>query len=153
MHERLTKIRKENPNFDREMVDVFAKRMPELLNIMIEGKQYDNHIGTKNIAMLAEPYIKNADGKAIGFKWTYDDIINTVKNYIDLDEQEFYPCDIWVWANVKYGDMSHITTDASTILKYAIAELTDDDFPFYPASQRAYCWLKKHIEKDLERGE
>jgi hypothetical protein len=153
MHERLIKIRKENPNFDKEMVDVFAKKMPELLNIMIEGKEYDNHIGTKSIAMLAEPYIKNADGKAIGFKWTYDDVVNTVKNYIDLEEQEFYGCDIWVWANVKYGDMSHITTDASTILKYAIAELTDDDFPFYPASQRAYYWLKKHIEKDLERGE
>ena len=30
----------------------------------------------------------------------------------------------------------------------AISELTDPDFPYYPASQRAYCWLRKHVEEE-----
>lgn len=148
MHERLVKIRKENPEFDKELVNSFAKSMPKLLDILIDGKEYEHHIGTKEVAMLAEPYIKNNKGEHIGFKWDYEDVISTAKSYVDFDKQEFYECDLWVWANVKYGDMSHITTDTSTIIKYAIAELSDPDYPFYPASQRAYCWLKKHIEND-----
>ena len=147
MYERLKKIREENPNFNKKMVDIFAKSMPDLLFVMLDGEDYDNHIGSKEVAMLAEQYIHNAKGEYIGFKWDYDTVIDTVKNYIDLDEAEFYPCDIFVWANVKYGDMGLITSDAGTILKTAIAELTDPDFPFYPASQRAYCWLKSHVAK------
>lgn len=148
MHDRLYKVRRENPNFDKEMVDTFAKRMPELLNIMIDGKEYDNHIGTKEVAMLAEPFIENNKGEHIGFHWDYDTVINAVKGYINFENVDFYEGDIFVWANVKYGDMAHITADTSTILRYAISELSDEDFPFYPASQRAYCWLKKHVENE-----
>lgn len=150
MHERLIKIRQENPNFDKKMVDIFAKNMPELLLVMIDGEEYDKHIGTKEVAMLAEKYITNNKGEHIGFKWTYDDVLSVAKSYINIDDAEFYPCDLFVWANVKYGDMSHIINDAGSIIKYTISELTDEDFPFYPASQRAYCWLKKHIENDEE---
>lgn len=152
MFERLNKIRKENPKFNEELVDFFAEKMPKLLEIWIESKDYDNHIGTKSVAKLAEPYIKNSKGERIGFKWSYEDVINIVKNYIDLNNSDFYPCDIWVWANVKYGDMGHIISEPDTIIKYAISELMDIDFPFYPASQRAFYWLKKHVEKDIERG-
>ena len=148
MHERLKKIRQEQPNFDKKMVDIFAKNMPKLLLVMIDGEEYDKHIGTKEVAMLAKEYITNNKGENIGFHWTYEEVTNAVKNYINMEDVEFYPCDIFVWANVKYGDMSHITVDTATILKYAIAELTDPDFPYYPASQRAYCWLKKHVEED-----
>lgn len=148
MHERLTKIRQENPNFDKKMVDIFAKNMPELLLVMIDGEEYDKHIGTKDVAMLAEKYITDHKGEHIGFKWTYEDVLSVAKNYINIDDAEFYPCDLFVWANVKYGDMAHIISDAGSIIKYAISELTDEDFPFYPASQRAYCWLKKHVEND-----
>jgi len=148
MSERLIKIRQKNPNFDRELVDTFAKKMPDLLSIMIDGKEYENHIGSKEVAMLAEPFIKNNKGEHIGFHWGYDDVITAVKSYINFDDVEFYEGDIYVWSNVKYADMAHITGDTSTILRYAISELTDEDFPFYPASQRAYCWLKKHIENE-----
>ena len=148
MHSRIAKIRMDDPNFDKKMVDMFAKKMPKLMLTMLDGHDYDDHIGTKEVAMLAEPYIKNNKGEHIGFKWTYDNIMGVAKNYIDIENQEFYPCDLFVWANVKYGDMAHITTDAITIIKYAISELTDADFPYYPASQRAYCWLKKHVEHD-----
>ena len=146
MHERLRKIRQENPNFDRELVDTFADNMGDLLLVIIDGKEYDKHIGTREVAMLAEPYIKNHKGENIGFHWDYDSVINTVKNYVNMDEQDFTPCDIFVWANVKYGDMGHLVNDSGTILKYAISELTDKDFPYYPPSQRAYCWLKKQVE-------
>lgn len=148
MSERLNKIRQENPKFDREMVDTFAKKMPKLLNILIDGIEFDNHIGTKEVAKLAESYITNNKGEHIGFKWEFEQVAEIVKNYIDIEQAEFYPFDIWVWANVKYGDMGHITNEPSTIIRYAISELTDEDFPFYDASQKAYCWLKKHIENE-----
>ena len=146
MSERLIKIRQKYPNFDRELVDDFDKKMPELLEVMIDGKEYDCHIGSKEVAMLAQPYIENHKGEHIGFHWAYDDVITAVKSYINFDNVDFYEGDIFVWANVKYGDMAHITGDTATILKYAIAELTDSDFPYYDASKRAYYWLKKHVE-------
>ena len=145
---RLYKIRQENSNFDKQMVDEFAKRMPKLLDVLIDGMEYDKHIGSKEVAMLAEPFITNNKGEHIGFKWTYDEVISVAKSYVDFDKVDFYEYDLFVWANVKYGDMQHITTDAGTIIRYAISELTDADYPFYPASQRAYCWLKKHIEHE-----
>ena len=146
MHERLIQVRKEHSDFDKNLVDNFAKRMPKLLNIMIDGELYDNHIGSKEVAMLAEPYITNNKGEHIGFHWDYETVQSALKSYIDLDDAEFYLGDAFVWANVKYGDMAHITSDTGTILKYALSELSDKDFPYYPASERAYCWLKKHIE-------
>lgn len=148
MHNRITKIRMEHPDFDKKMVDMFAKSMPKLMLVLMDGHEYDKHIGSKDVAMLAEHYIKSHKGEHLGFKWTYENVMSVAKNFIDIDNQEFYPCDLYVWANVKYGDMSHITTDAMIIIKYAISELTDSDFPFYPASQRAYFWLKKHVENE-----
>lgn len=146
MHEKLNKVRKQNPNFDRELVDNFAKVMPELLDILIEGFLYDCHLGSKDTALLAEPFITNNKGEHIGFYFDYDTVINHIKNKVDLNDTEFYPADIWAWSNVKYGDMSHLTKDEQLILDYALAELLDSDFPFYSASQRPYYWLKKHIE-------
>ena len=29
-----------------------------------------------------------------------------------------------------------------------LAELKDDDFPYFRASERAYRWLKKHVENE-----
>lgn len=146
MNERLIKERKENPNFDKELVNFFASKMPDLFDIYIEGKDYDDHIGTKDIAKLAQKYITNNKGDKIGFKWDYETVLNMARSYIDMDQSDFYPTDIWVWANVKYGDMSEITTEPTTIIRYAISELTDEDYPFGDPSTRAYCWLKKHIE-------
>ena len=151
MHEKLNKVRQQNPNFDRELVDNFAKIMPNLLNVMIDGFLYENHIGTKETAMLAEPYITNNKGEHIGFHFDYETVIGQAKNYVNLNDTEFYPADIWTWSNVKYGDMQHLTGDEKLIINYALSELLDNDFPFYPASQRAYCWLKKHIELEEQK--
>ena len=148
MHTKLDKIRKENPNFDKKLVNMFAKSMPKLLSILIDGEDYNKHIGSKEVAEMAAEYITDNKGEHIGFKWDLESVMSYVKNYIDIDSVDFYTYDIWVWANVKYGDMQHITSDTSTIIKYTIAELTDPDYPFYDASHRAYCWLKKHIEID-----
>lgn len=109
--------------------------------------KYDNHIGSKDVAKMAEPFITNNKGEYIGFHWDYETVFEQSKNYTNLETSEFYPCDIWVWANVKYGDMGHITSDSALIIKYAISELSDKDYPFSEASQRAYCWLKKHLEE------
>lgn len=148
MTNRLYKARQNDPKFNEKLVDIFAKRMPKLLDVFIDGFDYDNHIGSEEVAMLAEPFITNNKGEHIGFHWDYDSVISVAKSNIDFDKVDFYEYDLFVWANVKYGDMGHLVTDAGTIIKYAIAELTDADFPFYPASQRAYWWLKKHVEQD-----
>ena len=149
MHERLNKIRLENPNFDREIVDMFADNMGDLLLVIIDGKEYDCHIGTKEIAMLAEQFIKNKNDEIIGFHWTYDDVVNASKNFIsDIDKEAFYMTDLWVWANVKYGDLSEQKEEIKplAIFEAAVNDLSDKDYPFYDSSQKAYKWLKKNIE-------
>lgn len=148
MHDIVEEIKKNNPEFIEKSFNIFAEKMPKLLLIMYEGDKYDCHIGTKEVAMLAKEYIVNNKDEYIGFHWTYEDVTNTAKNYIDFEKVDFYPCDLWVWANVKYGDMSHIVSEPSTILKYAISELSDKDFPYYAPDKRAYYWLKKHIENE-----
>ena len=148
MQTRLNKMRLENPSLDKKMVDIFAKRMPKLLNVILDGEEYENHIGSKDVAMLAGEYIADNNDVKIGFHWSYDEVINAVKGYVDFDNVDFYPCDLFVWANVKYGDMAHIINDTNAIIKYAISELTDKDYPFSDPSQRAYCWLKKHVEDE-----
>ena len=146
MSEKLKKIRKQNPQFNEEFVNYFAKIMPELSEVMFEGYLYDNHIGTKEVAMLAEQFITDEKGNHIGFYWDYETAIDAAKNFVDLNETEYYPADVWVWLNVKYADFLGTGANTETVIKYALNELSDLDFPFYPASQKAYCWLKKHIE-------
>ena len=148
MIEKLNKIRKENPDFDENFINKLGKKNPDLLNIIIDGELYNDHIGSKDVALLAEKFITNYKGSYIGFHIDYETVINTARNFSELNDAEFYPTDLWVWANVKYGDLGHIIPDTSHIIRIAISELTDEDFPFYPASQRAYCWLKKHIEQE-----
>lgn len=146
MSEKLNKLRKQNPKFNEEFVNYFSKIMPELSEVMFEGYLYDNHIGTKEVAMLAEQFITDEKGNHIGFYWDYETAIDAAKNFVDLNETEYYPADVWTWLNVKYADFLGTGANTETIIKYALNELSDLDFPFYPASQKAYCWLKKHIE-------
>lgn len=148
MKERIQKIRAEHPDFDKKMVDMFAESMPKLMLVLMDGQEYECHIGSKDVADLARDYIKNNRGEAIGKHWTQEQIHSIAKNYINIENEEFYDYDLYVWANVKYGDIGHITSDSSTIIKYAIAELKDDDFPYFRASERAYRWLKKHVENE-----
>jgi hypothetical protein len=149
MYDLIQKIKKENPEFIEKSFNIFAKKMPKLLLIMYDGEKYDNHIGSKEVAMLAKEYITNNKDELIGFHWSYDEVASAIKSFIDIEKEEFYPCDIWVWANVRYGDMAGQREEIKpiAILESAINDLKDTDYPFCPASQRAYCWLKKHIEE------
>lgn len=153
MLEKLNKVRKEHENFDRQLVDNFAKVMPKLLDILIEGYLYDCHIGSKDTALLAEDYIKNSKGEKVGFHFGYDEVLNYFKQRINLNEAEFYPADIWTWSNVKYFDLEDSlkglddNLKEKIVLDYTLSELLDTDFPFYSASSRPYYWLKAHIEK------
>lgn len=146
MNERLKKIREKDPTFDRRFIDKFDEKMPELLEIMLDGELYNNHIGEKKTARLAQQFITNDKGEYIGFRWDFESVMNIAKSYTDLNNSEFYPEDLWVWANVKYGDMGHLINEPSLIIRYAISELEDEDYPFEEPSQRAYCWLRKHLE-------
>ena len=152
MLERLNKVRKENPQFDTEMVNHFAKAMPDLLDVMLDGYLYDNHIGSKEVAKLAEKFIVNDKGQHIGFNIDYDTVINVAKRYIDINQADFYPCDLFVFSNIQFGDMANLLESMREedkivfIIRYSISALSDEDFPFFSASSRAYFWLKKNIE-------
>lgn len=146
MNERLQKIREKDPTFDKRLVNKFDNKMPDLLEIMLDGELYNNHIGEKKTALLAKEFITNDKGENIGFRWDFESVMDIAKNYTDLNNSEYYPEDLWVWANVKYGDMGHLINEPSLIVRYAIAELEDEDYPFEEPSQRAYYWLKKHLE-------
>lgn len=152
MLERLNKVRKENPKFNEELVNHFAKVMPDLLNVMLDGYIYQNHIGSREVAELAEKFIVNDKDEHIGFSLDYDTVINVAKRFVDLDEMEYYPCDVFVFANVQYGDMISLLENFREedkvifIVKYSLLALNDFDFPYFPASSRAYFWLKKNIE-------
>ena len=150
MYDLIQKIKKENPEFIEKSFNIFAKKMPKLLLVMYDGEKYDNHIGSKEVAMLAKEYITNNKDELIGFHWSCDEVASAIKSFIDIEKEEFYPCDIWVWANVRYGDMAGQREEIKpiAILESAINDLKDTDYPFYPASQRAYYWLKKHIEEE-----
>lgn len=148
MLEKLNKIRKENPDFDEKFINKFAKKSPELLNVMLDGEIYHDHIGSKDVAQIAEKYITNNKGNNIGFHWDYEAVMNAARSFIELNDAEFYPTDLWVWANVKYGDLAHIITDTTNIIRIAISELTDEDYPYFNASKRAYYWLLKHVENN-----
>ena len=153
MFERLIKVRQQDENFDRKLVDNFAKIMPKLLSVMIDQYLYDSHIGSHDVAMLVEPFIKNNKGEKIGFHFDYDTAVNHAKKKVDLNETDFYPNDIFTFSNIIFGDMGHLTRDEDLILDYALESLMDSDFPFYPASQRAFRWLKKHIELEERQKE
>ena len=145
MSVKLYEARRRNQEIDKELVDCFDKLMPKSLDVFIDGLQYGNHIGDKETALLAEPYITNNEGEHIGFHWTYEQVMSAVRNIVDFEKSDFCEADIFLWTNVKYGDMQHITNKEDIIINYAIAELTDDDFPFYPSNERAYRWLKQHV--------
>ena len=94
-------------------------------------------------------WMKQASGlNSLPFEYSDSiEVLESLKD-VNIEDEEFYDYDLYVWANVKYGDIGHITSDSSTIIKYAIAELKDDDFPYFRASERAYRWLKKHVENE-----
>ncbi len=71
----------------------------------MDGQEYECHIGSKDVADLAMEYIKNNRGEVIGRHWTLEQVLNIAKNYINIENEEFYDYDLFVWANVKYGDI------------------------------------------------
>lgn len=152
MLERLNKVRKENPRFNEELVNHFAKVMPDLLNVMLDGYIYQNHIGSREVAELAEKFIVNDKDEYIGFNIDYDTVITIAKKYVDLNETDFYPSDVFVFANILYGDLISLLENFREedkivfVVRYALLSLCDADFPYFPASSRAYFWLKKNVE-------
>nr|DAL34574.1 MAG TPA_asm: hypothetical protein [Caudoviricetes sp.] len=50
MKERIQKIRAEHPDFDKKMVDMFAESMPKLMLVLMDGQEYECHIGSKDVA-------------------------------------------------------------------------------------------------------
>ena len=145
--EKYNQLKAENPNIDKEMIETFIEEMPEEAIMLFDKMMYGCHIVDDEIAEKAMNYIKNNKGEVIGQKWKGEDVLKIAKDYIVIDDENFYPLDLIVWSNVKYGDYSHITTEPSYIIRMAISDLKDSDFPYYPSDERAYHWAKEQFKK------
>ena len=138
----------EDSQFDKKMIDLFRKEMPEEYIEAMKKAKYGEHIIDEDMYKLGLSYITDNDGKKIDL-WSVEDVLKIAKDYIDMDDEEFYDFDLALWSNVKKGDYEKIISEASKIIRIAIADLTDKDYYCNP-SERAYKWVKHHIEKDNE---
>ena len=68
-------------------------------------------------------------------KWEYNAIKNKVN--IDFTDTDYTCYDFAYWMNMKYSDYGEITQDFSTYVKYALADLEDEDYQG-DASERAF---------------
>ncbi len=139
-------LKKENLNLDNDMVMMFLENMPKEAKETLEIMQYGKHIISKSLYEEALRHIKDKSGNSI-VPWSLQDVMKIASNYINIDDEKFFDYDLALWANVKRGDYGHIEKEPSKIIEIAIADLKDKDFPYYDASERAYCWAEAVTEK------
>lgn len=146
-------LMEEDSNFAKNLIMKWRAEMPsEYAKTMVEEK-YGKHIISDELAQTALSFIRNNKGEDISL-WSKDEVLKIAKDYISIDDADFYPNDIYVWANVKKGDYGSFISDASRIIRIAIADLTDtSDFPFFDASETAYRWTQCNIQKHDEEME
>lgn len=144
-------IEKNKDNMTDFVVDMY-ELYPDEVERMIDELYNGCHIRDKKMYEEGLEFIKNAKGDEID-PWNIEDIKKVASNYIELDEQEFTELDLAMWVNVKKGDYGNLESETTKIIKMAIQDLTDKDFPYFDPSERAYKWVKAHIRKAKEKEE
>ena len=145
----------ENPHFAKELIMQFRTEMPEeYIKSMFEAR-YGKHIIDKSYYEQGLKFIKDKDGNPIT-PWTIEEVEKISRDYINnIDDEEFFIYDLAMQANIYKADFSSVISDASKIIRMAILSLKDTDNPFFEdASERAYCWVYKHLcreEEELEK--
>lgn len=136
-------LKAERPNLDKEMVDKFISEMPEEAIMFFDNMLYGNHIVSEDLYKCAVDYLKWADERGSGPKWSIEDIIKLSE--INFEDKDYYPLDYCYVVNMLYSDYCNIFVDPSYYLKMAKNYLEDNDY-MGNASERAYKNAKKRIE-------
>ena len=138
-------LMKEDKNFADKLVKKWRNKMPdEFIKTMVEAR-YGCHILDENTYKKGLEFVKDYKGNKID-AWSKDDILKIAKDYVNIENEDFYDWDLVFWSNVKKGDYGHFITDPTKIIRIAIEDLTDKDYYDDP-SERAYKWIEYHIEK------
>lgn len=145
--DKYNELKRERPNLDHELVMTFIEDMSDEASILFDKLLFGCHIYNEEMGKKAISYIKDNNGMQRPQMWSYDDVMKIAKNYVNIENEDFYEWDLVVWANVKYYDYANIETEPSKIIRISIADLTDKDYPFSPPDERAYHWYMEHKEK------
>lgn len=135
-------LKRENPNYDSEMVERFKDRMPEEFARLMYEEKYGCHIVTKEMYDKAVSYLTWTKDKGKGAKWEVEKIIEIAN--IDFSEVKYYEYDFAYVMNMLYSDYCDIFTETSYYLKMAKTYLEDPDYPG-KADERAYYSAEKRI--------
>lgn len=122
----------------KDMRDGFAKKMYQI--------RYGCHIFDEHEYEEGTSYITDNKENKITL-WPIEDIKKIASNYITIEDEKFKEYDLYLWANVKKADVYGIESDPVKIIKMAIADLKDKDYPYFQPEERAYKWLEAHREK------
>jgi len=142
---------REDSEFLKKFMKKFRDTMPEQYAKEMHIERYGCHITSPELYEKGLSFITDNKGEEITF-WTVDEVKKIARDYINIDEQDFYDYDLALWSNVKKGDYGSFISDASRIIRIAIADLTDKDYYCDP-SERAYKWVEHHINKEKEEIE
>jgi len=142
-----SKLKKEYPNLDTDLVKYFIDEMKEEACLVLmdyeHKKEYGCHIGYAELYDKAVNLLDWADDKGSGEKWTVEEIAN--RSGIDFDTKDYYKYDYAYVVNMLYSDYCNIFTDSGIYLKMAKNYLEDPDYMGDP-SERAYHNAKKRIK-------
>ena len=146
--DKYNELKRERPNLNHEIVMTLIENMSDVANILLDKLLFGCHIYNEEMGKKAMSYIKDSNGMQRPQMWSYDDVMKIAKNYVNIEDEDFYEWDLVVWANVKYYDYANIETEPSKIIRISISDLTDKDYPFSPPDERAYHWYMEHKEKE-----
>jgi hypothetical protein len=136
---------KEDSLFADKLVKRWREKMPEQFTRTMIEERYGCHILDENTYKEGLQFVLDNKGNKID-PWSKEDILRIAKDYVNIENEDFYPWDLVFWSNVKKGDYGHFITDASKIIRIAIEDLKDKDFYSDP-SERAYKWIEYHLEE------
>lgn len=138
---------KENPHFAQHLIDSWKEQMPEQFARRMYEEEYGCHIVDEDTYKQGLMFIKDNRGDVLD-PWSKADILKIVRDYIDIDKEDFYDFDIAMMANIFKGDFYHRVNDSTKIILMAIDALKDNDFPYFNPSERAYKWVMAHLHHD-----
>lgn len=141
--EKYNKLKAENPNLDKEMVETFIEDMPEEAIMLFDRMEYGCHIIDEDMYNKAVSLLHWVNGKGEGAKWSVNDI--KAVSGIDFDTKDYYELDFAYVMNMLWSDYCDIFTEPVYYVKMARNYLEDSDYMGDP-SERAYKNAKKRIK-------
>lgn len=139
-------LSKEDPDFAKELIKDWRDKMPNQYIKAMHIAKWGRHIVSKDFYERGLSFINYNNNPIEPF--AIGDILNIAKKYIHIEEEPFYDYDLAMMTNILKGDAYNIISDIEQIVLLAIAFLSDTDYPFGDASERAYNWVECHIKNE-----